>query len=363
MITRKLKLKLNKAESAKAEGLLFQLTGVINWALRTLELDAKGGIFHSYEGLARLTSGQAKQVGINAQVFQQALKQAVRAWEDHKFKGKGKPRLKGIRNKLNTFVFPQDCRRNGDKHIKVPAFGILRTHEQSIPDGRIRQCRFLKKPSGWYAVLTLDCEREKIIVTDKQVNGADPGFSTLLTLSNGKKYAHPKELQHSLIQLGKLQRGKAKKKTARLHERITNQRLDRNHKLSLELVQTNEVLYISKDNHQAVAKRFGKSVASSAHGQLKRLISYKSSSCGRTMVEVPSKYSTQTCSACKALTGPRGLSGLKVRKWTCSCGATHDRDVNAAINTLIAGIAIHAPSISGVGTTLGSLEALAFRLR
>ena len=363
MITRKLKLKLNKAESAKAEGLLFQLTGVINWALRKLEQDAKGGIFHSYESLAGLTAGHAKQIGIHSQVFQQALKQAVRAWEDHKFNGKGKPRLKGIRNKLNSFVFPQAGQRNGDKHIKVPAFGVLRTHEQSIPEGKIRQCRFLKKPSGWYAVLTLDCEREKIIVTDAQVNGADPGFSTLLTLSSGTKTEHPKELQRSLVQLGKLQRGKAKKKTARLHERIANQRLDRNHKLSLELVQTNEVLYISKDNHQAVAKRFGKSVASSAHGQLKQLINYKSSSCGRLMVEVPSRYSTQTCSACEALTGPRGLSGLKVRNWTCSCGATHDRDVNAAINTLIAGIAIHAPSNSGVGTTLGFLEALAFRPR
>lgn len=29
---------------------------------------------------------------------------------------------------------------------------------------------------------------------------------------------------------------------------------------------------------------------------------------------------------------------LKVRQWTCAqCGAEHDRDVNAAINTLIAG--------------------------
>jgi putative transposase len=363
MITRKLKLKLNTADSAKAEGLLFQLTGAVNWALRKLEQDAEGGVFHRYEDLANLTSGQAKKSGIHSQVFQQALKQAVRAWDDHKFNGKGKPRLKGNRNKLNSFVFPQACHRNGDKHIKVPAFGVLRTHKQSIPEGRIKQCRFLKKPSGWYAVLTLDCGREPILVTDRQVNGADPGFNTLLTLSNGVKAEHPKELQRSLAQLGRLQRSKAKKKTARLHERIANQRLDRNHKLSLDLVRTHEVLYISKDNHQAVAKRFGKSAASSAHGQLKQLINYKSSSCGRLMVEVPSKYSTQTCSACGALTGPKGLGGLKVRNWTCSCGATHDRDVNAAINALIAGLARHAPSSSGVGMTLDSLEASAFRSR
>ena len=36
--------------------------------------------------------------------------------------------------------------------------------------------------------------------------------------------------------------------------------------------------------------------------------------------------------------GPSGWGGLAVRHWRCvACGATHDRDVNAAINTLIAG--------------------------
>lgn len=48
-----------------------------------------------------------------------------------------------------------------------------------------------------------------------------------------------------------------------------------------------------------------------------------------------------TCSTCGAREGPTGLAGLKVRQWKCSsCGAQHDRDVNAAINTLIAGAGI-----------------------
>ncbi|WP_307789125.1 zinc ribbon domain-containing protein [Glycomyces salinus] len=42
--------------------------------------------------------------------------------------------------------------------------------------------------------------------------------------------------------------------------------------------------------------------------------------------------STRLCSACGALTGPRGLEGLAVRQWRCGCGVVHDRDRNAEIN-------------------------------
>ncbi|WP_256668543.1 transposase [Nocardia cyriacigeorgica] len=44
--------------------------------------------------------------------------------------------------------------------------------------------------------------------------------------------------------------------------------------------------------------------------------------------------STQTCSVCGALGGKKPLH---VRTWTCTCGITHDRDLNAAINILAAG--------------------------
>ncbi|MFF7993221.1 zinc ribbon domain-containing protein, partial [Kitasatospora xanthocidica] len=49
--------------------------------------------------------------------------------------------------------------------------------------------------------------------------------------------------------------------------------------------------------------------------------------------------SSKLCSACGTL---RGRMPLNVREWTCGCGTTHDRDVNAARNILAAGLAVTA---------------------
>src|SRR5260370_37604931 len=54
--------------------------------------------------------------------------------------------------------------------------------------------------------------------------------------------------------------------------------------------------------------------------------------------EVNEAFSTQTCSACNARSGPKGIAGLGIREWTCGeCGTVHDRSVNAAKNILAAG--------------------------
>jgi len=89
-------------------------------------------------------------------------------------------------------------------------------------------------------------------------------------------------------------------------------------------------------------RKFGKSVANANIYQLREMIAYKSSFCDRRFVEINGKFSTMTCSACGSRTGPSGIAGLRVRHWVCGCGAEHDRDVNAAINTLnaAAGLAV-----------------------
>lgn len=319
------------------------LTGVWNWGIRKIENDAKGGIYYTPQDFQNLLAGHSKKIGIPSHTLQGMLLAAHTAWKRCFQKIGGKPNLKGARNKLNSIPFPDPIRAPSGNYISLPSIGKLRFHKQDIPTGKIKCGRIIRRASGWYLCLFIDADRKPIQSESAYMIGIDPGFNDLLTTSNGEKIEHPKELQRSLNRLAQAQRGKRKKLTARLHERIKNRRKDRNHKLSLRLIKENAVIVFSKDNIKGIAKTFGKSVASSGHAQLRLMLSYKSRAGNTKYSEVVSRNSTRTCWNCRSLSGPTGLTGLSVRQWTCSvCGTLHDRDITGAINTLIA----------GVGTTL-----------
>jgi len=70
----------------------------------------------------------------------------------------------------------------------------------------------------------------------------------------------------------------------------------------------------------------------------KNLLSYKAIARKVAYCEVSERFTTQTCSGCGTIGGPKGREGLGVREWVCGeCNAVHDRDVNAALNILHTG--------------------------
>jgi len=341
MVQRQLKLKLTKAQEATLAVWLNNLTGVWNWAVRKIELDAKDGIYYTPKDFQNILADHGKKLDIPSHTIQGILSNAHSAWKRCFKKIGKKPHLKGQRNKLNSIPFPDPIRPPKKNRISVPGLGPVRFYKQELPAEKIKCGRIVKRSSGWHLCLFIDAAPNEITITGNAQVGIDPGFKTLLTLSTGEKIEHPKELQGGALRLAQSQRGHDKKLTARLQEKMANQRKDRNHKLSRRLVSENELICFSKDNLKGMSKKFGKSVSSAATGQLRQFISYKSSQCGRRFVEVPSRFSTMTCSSCGVLSGPKGLSGLAVRQWTCTvCGTAHDRDCNAAMNTLIAGAGI-----------------------
>jgi transposase len=231
----------------------------------------------------------------------------------------------------------------------LPGLGKVKYHKQDLPKANIKCGRIVKRASGWYLCLVLDTGNKfKVKKTTKAV-GIDPGFHTLLTLSDGTKYDNPRELRKGAKRLDQSQRGNNKQLAARLLERQANRRKDRNHKLSRKLVENYKTIYYSNDNFKAIAKVFGKSVTEASLSNLIGMLTYKCSTCNRKLIPVSSRYTTMTCGNCGALSGPKGLHGLKVRTWKCNvCGTVLDRDINSAQVVLK----------SGAGTALESKRKL-----
>ena len=339
MIQTQVKLRLNKKQDAILTGWLWNLTGLWNWAVRKIELDAKDKVFHGAKDFQNLLANHSEQMEIPSHAVQGILSQAHLSWTRCCQKIAKKPRLKGQRNKLNSIPFPDPFRLPMGNRIRVPGLGEVRFHKQDIPEGRIKCGRIVKRASGWYLCLFIATERHAMVHTAHGQIAIDPGFKSLLTTSDGEIIEHPRELEAGALRLAQAQRGSDKTLASRLQERIANRRKDRNHKLSLQLVQENDWIAFSADNHKGVANKFGKSVSSSSHYQLRQMLSYKSRAGDTKYVEVDSKFSTKTCSDCGSLSGPSGWAGLSVRQWRCAeCGTLHDRDTNAARNTLLAAL-------------------------
>lgn len=367
MIQAQVKLKLKNKQNQELESWLLVLFRVWNWAIRKIELDGKDGIYYSKLKFVNLLANHSKKIGIPSHTIQGMLESAWTAWSRCFKKVAKKPKLKGARNKLHSIPFPDPVQYPKDYRIKLPKIGLVKYHKQKIPQGRIKCGRLIKKASGWYFCLFIDAQANSIPKKADKVIGIDPGLKTHLMTTDEDVNITICDLKRNRFsqikkRLEQAQRGKRKKLVARLFERLKNRRKDDNHKLSRKLVEQCQTICFSKDRIQAIKKkpkpqkkkngkykrsiRLGRSVSEAGHYQLRQMISYKCTASGRTFKEVESKYSTMTCSNCLAKSGPAGKAGLSVRQWECiECGSLHDRDRNAAINTLVAGL---GTSLEGV---------------
>ena len=363
MLTRELKLRLTKKQKNLLNQWLFNLTGVYNWAIRKIELDAQNKIYFSRFDFISLLTNHSKKLGIPSHTIYGILDRAYLAWQLCFKKISGKPKLKSIRNKLNSIPFPDPIpiSRVSDKTIRIPKLGKVRYFKQKLPGGKIKCARILKRASGWYLQLIIDTVHKFSVENTDQKVGIDTGFKHLAVLSDGTKFDNLRSFVKGQKRLAQAQRGKRKKLTARLHERIKYKRKDYNHKVSRFIVENYSEIYITNDNLRGQSKIFGKSVSDAGISQLRQYIFYKSDVHSRKCVLVDSKNTTMTCSNCGLLTGPTGLNKLVVRNWECSaCGAQHDRDINAARTILNFGLGY---SLDTTGTHAFGKKPEIFRLK
>jgi len=181
----------------------------------------------------------------------------------------------------------------------------------------------------------------------ENILGIDLGIKDMVVTSEGEIFPAPKLMKKSRGKLREIskhlsrcqmrsnRRGKAKLALARLHEKVSNQRKDFNHKLSRMLVNKgeNQAFAIENLNIKGMMgnHKLATHIADCGWNQFLMFLKYKAAAVGKHVLEVGRFYpSSKTCSVCGAV---RQSLPLSVREWKCSdCGSIHQRDVNAAIN-------------------------------
>ncbi|AZM46692.1 transposase [Streptomyces sp. WAC 06738] len=209
----------------------------------------------------------------------------------------------------------------------------------------------------WFVSLLCDDTPASMPATAEAV-GIDAGLSHLVTLSTGEKIANPRHERRDRTRLARAQRALAKKtrgsanrararlRVAKIHAKIADRRRDGLHKLTTRLVRDNQTLVIEDltVRHMVKNHTLARAISDASWTELRSMLEYKAAWYGRRLVVVDRFFpSSRLCSACGTLASKMSLN---VRTWTCDCGATHDRDVNAAKNLLAAGLAV---SVCGAG--------------
>lgn len=291
-----------------------------------------------------------KQSGLYSQTAQgiahrlhRALKAKIRAKKDgHKW---GFPRFKSF-DRMKSLYYPQNgFKFCSNKKLKVTPFGEINIKKHRDIGGKIKTLSLKREPTGnWFAIFCVEQETERPKINNGSAVGLDLGLMNLATLSDGtmiknlhslRKYEevltlHKRKL--SAKKKGSNNRKKAKFKVAKIHEKISNVRLDFLHKKVNLLLSKYSLIAMEKLAIREMAMQgHGKGINDAGWGIFANILRYKAESAGSRVVFVNPKNTSKQCSNCGTTTN----KSLWDRIHDCqSCGFVTDRDVNAAINIL-----------------------------
>lgn len=285
-------------------------------------------------------------VGADLGIVQSTVEGVCDQFAKDRDKAKRSPKFRasfGLKRSLGWVPFKRKSRRIDGNSVTFcgETFRFFGTKRRPLPD-TAKGGAFVEDALGrWWVVFHVEVEQ-----TGRAAGGAvgiDLGLKSLATLSNGEVIENPRHLRQYAERLAVAQRAGNKRRAAAIHAKIGNVRRDFHHKLSTRLAREHAFIAVGNVNAKNLAKtKMAKSVLDAGWSTFREMLAYKAA----TYVLVDERFTTQTCSSCGSLPPerPKGIAGLGVRAWDCSdCGASHDRDVNAALNILQLGRSVAAP--------------------
>lgn len=192
-----------------------------------------------------------------------------------------------------------------------------------------------------FAVTQEECN--EVLPRAGKAVGMDFGLKHFLNLDDGSVIDSPQWYKASLKELKTIQRHisrckagsnnrkKAIKELNRIYRKMCNQRTDWFFKTAYQLIGDYAIICIEDLNLAGMQKLWGRKINDIAFGEFVQILEWAASNCGTEIVKIDRfAPSSKCCSRCGYI---YTKLTLKQREWDCpSCGAYHERDVNAAIN-------------------------------
>ena len=236
-------------------------------------------------------------------------------------------------------------------YIMLPRIGKVRLAENLRFEGKIMGYTISTYAGQWHVSVEVELPDAKRPCLDPaSVVGIDVGLKHVAVASDGTVLDTPESLKRLDVKLRNAQRALARSqrnsknhqklliKKQKVQNRINNIRQDVTHKFTSTITKNHGVVVVEDLDlrgmtEQAEHHSMRRSLNHSLMGTVIYQLSYKA----RVLKKVDRFYpSTKTCSNCGHV---RDSVGLKERTYVCPhCGLTVDRDLNAAINLMQAGL-------------------------
>ena len=290
----------------------------------------------------------------HSQIVSQVVKNYKQAWTNKFTSQFGNPKFKKKDKCKNSFGAHQGLKILDKKAVKLALIGKVKVGKVN-PKYQPRSWSIERDKTGEYylsyQIEMPDYPAPSNTINENQVLAIDLGLAYLATGSDGKKIKNMKFMKKLLKSIKKLQRKlsretkgsknyeKTRIKLARKHKKIRNQRRNYLHLITKRMIDENQVIITETLQIQQMMKnkRLAGAIQDAAWYMLAAFLEYKAKKYGRHFIKVDQKYpSTKLCFNCGTKNNHLTLGD---RNWVCStCNATHDRDINAAINIKNEGI-------------------------
>ncbi len=241
--------------------------------------------------------------------------------------------------------------------IRPKGFPTIRIFpSRPLPHGcPLKVLRIVRKPNRVYVDLTYEVEKQPLPKCGSSV-GIDLGVRKRAVLSTGERIERNRrdwgEIRKQQRKVSRCQRGsnRRRKRVRRLAAiRFREGVRSRNacHRATTRIVREHGRIAVEKLNIQGMTtkgrnkKGLNREILTQSWGLLRNQLQHKAEWAGREFVEVNAAYTSQDCHRC----GARNQPGRSETYRCASCGLKMDRDHNAAINILRAGV-----SALGAGT-------------